>query len=123
MKEIVYLSDANEAELIVEEPEEYVETPAEMEEVFEGDVEVNTGLNKALDTYRKLIEKNEGLEPLTEKQQEALEKRIKEIESRLSSPCNFCGYRVKSIPLRVDPCLKNERIFCATNSWPAGVQC
>jgi len=81
LKEFGYLSDSNEVELIVEEPEEYVEAP-EVEEVFEGDVEVNTGLNKALDTYRKLIEKNEGLEPLTEKQQEALEKRIKEIESR-----------------------------------------
>lgn len=81
LKEIGYLSDSNEAEVIVEEPEEYVE-PQEVEEVFEGDVEVNTGLNKALDTYRKLIEKNEGLEPLTEKQQEALEKRIKEIEER-----------------------------------------
>lgn len=81
MKEIEYLSDANEAEVIVEEPEEYIE-PQEVEEVFDGDVEVNTGLNKALDTYRKLIEKNEGLEPLTEKQQEALEKRIKEIEAR-----------------------------------------
>ncbi|GKS67829.1 hypothetical protein YTPLAS73_13760 [Nitrosarchaeum sp.] len=80
MREFGYLSDSNEVELIVEEPEEYVETP-EDEEVFEGD-EVNTGLNKALDTYRKLIEKNEGQEPLTEKQQEALEKRIKEIESR-----------------------------------------
>lgn len=58
LKEIEYLSDANEAEVIVEEPEEYVE-PQEVEEVFDGDVEVNTGLNKALDTYRKLIEKNE----------------------------------------------------------------
>jgi DNA-directed RNA polymerase I, II, and III subunit RPABC2 len=77
----VYLSDANESELIVEEPEEFVE-PQETEEIFDGDIEVNTGLNKALDTYRKLIEKNEGSEPLTEKQQEALEKRIKEIESR-----------------------------------------
>ncbi|MGI0058033.1 MAG: DNA-directed RNA polymerase subunit K [Nitrosarchaeum sp.] len=75
------MSDVNEPELIVEEPEEYVETP-EAEEIFEGDIEVNTGLNKALDTYRKLIEKNEGLEPLTEKQQDALEKRIKEIEAR-----------------------------------------
>jgi len=81
LKEILYLSDPNEAELVVEEPEEFVETP-EVEEVFDGEIEVNTGLNKALDTYRKLIEKNEGLEPLTEKQQEALEKRIKEIESR-----------------------------------------
>ncbi|NJK78368.1 MAG: DNA-directed RNA polymerase subunit K, partial [Nanoarchaeota archaeon] len=51
MREFGYLSDSNEAELIVEEPEEYVE-PTEAEEVFEGDVEVNTGLNKALDTYR-----------------------------------------------------------------------
>ena len=81
MREFVYLSDVNEPELIVEEPEEYVEAP-EAEEIFEGDIEVNTGLNKALDTYRKLIEKNEGLEPLTEKQQDALEKRIKEIEAR-----------------------------------------
>jgi DNA-directed RNA polymerase I, II, and III subunit RPABC2 len=81
LKEFLYLSDPNEPELIVEEPEEFVEPP-EVEEVFEGDVEVNTGLNKALDTYRKLIEKNEGLEPLTEKQQDALEKRIKEIENR-----------------------------------------
>ncbi len=81
LREIVYLSDVNETEQIVEEPEEYVEAP-EVEEVFDGDVEVNTGLNKALDTYRKLIEKNEGLEPLTEKQQDALEKRIKEIENR-----------------------------------------
>jgi DNA-directed RNA polymerase I, II, and III subunit RPABC2 len=81
LKEFLYLSDPNEPELIVEEPEEFVEAP-EIEEVFEGDVEVNTGLNKALDTYRKLIEKNEGLEPLTEKQQDALEKRIKEIENR-----------------------------------------
>jgi len=81
LKEFLYLSDPNEAELVVEEPEEFVETP-EVEEVFDGEIEVNTGLNKALDTYRKLIEKNEGLEPLTEKQQEALEKRIKEIESR-----------------------------------------
>ena len=77
----MYLSDSNEAELIVEEPEEYVEAP-EVEEVFDGDVEINTGLNKALDTYRKLIEKNDGLEPLTEKEQNDLEKRIKEIEER-----------------------------------------
>ena len=43
----------------------------------------NVGLNKALDTYRKLIEKKpEGVDPLTEKEQENLEKRIKEIETR-----------------------------------------
>ena len=45
--------------------------------------EENAGLNKALDTYRKLIEKKpEGADPLTEKEQEDLEKRIKEIETR-----------------------------------------
>jgi DNA-directed RNA polymerase I, II, and III subunit RPABC2 len=45
--------------------------------------EENVGLNKALDTYRKLIEKKpEGVDPLTEKEQENLEKRIKEIETR-----------------------------------------
>jgi DNA-directed RNA polymerases I, II, and III subunit RPABC2 len=43
----------------------------------------NAGLSKALDTYRKLIEKKpEGVDPLTEKEQENLEKRIKEIETR-----------------------------------------
>jgi DNA-directed RNA polymerases I, II, and III subunit RPABC2 len=80
LREFVYLSDVNESELI-EEPEEIVESQ-ETEEIFDGDIEINTGLNKALDTYRKLIEKNDGLEPLTEKQQETLEKRIKEIEAR-----------------------------------------
>ena len=65
------MSNANETELA--EP---------VEEVLEIEPEENAGLNKALDTYRKLIEKNEGKEPLTEKEQEALEKRIKEIEAR-----------------------------------------
>ena len=66
------MSDATETELV--EPIE--------EETLEVEPEENAGLNKALDTYRKLIEKNEGKEPLTEKEQEALEKRIKEIEQR-----------------------------------------
>jgi DNA-directed RNA polymerase I, II, and III subunit RPABC2 len=52
--------------------------------IEESEVETNLGLNKALDTYRKLIEKNvdNALEPLTEKQQVKLENRIKEIEER-----------------------------------------
>jgi DNA-directed RNA polymerase I, II, and III subunit RPABC2 len=75
------LSDPNEVEVVVDEPEEIFEAP-ETEEIFDVDIEVNTGLNKALDTYRKLIEKNEGGESLNEKQQDALEKRIKEIEAR-----------------------------------------
>ena len=44
----------------------------------------NLGLNKALDTYRKLIEKNVNneLDPLSEKEQANLENKIKEIEHR-----------------------------------------
>lgn len=67
-----YLSEVNEAELV---------EPIESEEL-EIEPEVNAGLNKALDTYRKLIEKNENKEPLTEKEQENLEKKIKEIQDR-----------------------------------------
>lgn len=72
-----YLSDTSNAEL---------ETPENVQEVtdVEGialEPEENAGLNKALDTYRKLIEKNDG-EPLTEKQQKDLEKRLEEIKGR-----------------------------------------
>lgn len=72
LKKFSYLSDANETELI-EAPQ-----PEELDE----DVEENAGLNKALDTYRKLIDRKDLVEPLTEKEQESLEKRIKEIENR-----------------------------------------
>ena len=67
-----YLSEVNEAELV---------EPIESEEL-ELEPEVNAGLNKAIDTYRKLIKKNENKEPLTEKEQEELEKKIKEIQDR-----------------------------------------
>ena len=43
-------------------------------------VEENAGLNKALETYRKLIEKKDGVEPLTEKEQENLEKKSKKLK-------------------------------------------
>ncbi|NNM03123.1 MAG: DNA-directed RNA polymerase subunit K [Nitrosopumilus sp.] len=76
LRKFCYLSDVKEAPLLdVPQTEEVVETP-------EDTAESNAGLNKALDTYRKLIEKKGGLEPLSEKDQESLEKRIKEIESR-----------------------------------------
>jgi DNA-directed RNA polymerase I, II, and III subunit RPABC2 len=42
----------------------------------------NVGLNKALDAYRKLIEKKVDAEPLTEKEQENLEKKLLEIQER-----------------------------------------
>ena len=50
--------------------------------IEEPEVETNLGLTKALDTYRKIIEKKNGVEVLTEKEQEGLDKRIKEIEER-----------------------------------------
>lgn len=71
-----YLSDSN-AEM--GPPEDSHEQLSDEE--ISSEPEENAGLNKALDTYRKLIEKNDG-EPLTEQQQEDLEKKIKEIESR-----------------------------------------
>ncbi|MCV0400760.1 MAG: DNA-directed RNA polymerase subunit K [Nitrosopumilus sp.] len=64
----------------VEEPE-LIEAP-QPEEDLDAEVEENAGLNKALDTYRKLIDRKDLVEPLTEKEQDNLEKRIKEIEER-----------------------------------------
>ena len=76
MKIFGYLSDTSNTELELPEnaapSSSAIDMPAEEE---------NAGLDKALDTYRKLIEKNDG-EPLTDDQQEDLENRLKEIESR-----------------------------------------
>jgi DNA-directed RNA polymerase I, II, and III subunit RPABC2 len=73
LRKFPYLANVKEPELI-EAP------PAEEEE--DAEVEENVGLNKALDTYRKLIDRKDLVEPLTEKEQENLEKKIKEIENR-----------------------------------------
>ena len=64
----------------VKEPK-LLEAP-QVEETVEDGVEENAGLNKALDTYRKLIDRKDLVEPLTEKEQNNLEERIKEIENR-----------------------------------------
>lgn len=64
------MSDSNEQELVVETPDGAEAVPEE--------TEADAGLTKALDTYRKLIEADE----LSESQQAALEKKIKEIEGR-----------------------------------------
>ena len=72
------MSDANNTEAVAVAEEEIQAT----EDVAEAEVETNAGLNKALDTYRKLIEKKVDAEPLTEKEQDDLEKKIKEIETR-----------------------------------------
>ncbi|MEK0330168.1 MAG: DNA-directed RNA polymerase subunit K [Nitrosopumilus sp.] len=57
---------------VVESPETEVESEV---------TEENTGLTKALDTYRKLYEKK-GADPLSEKELDNLQKRIDSIESR-----------------------------------------
>ena len=69
----MYLSSSKEPKLVTSESE-----------VAESESDTNFGLNKALDTYRKLIEKNvkNPAEPLSEKEQSNLENRIKEIEER-----------------------------------------
>lgn len=59
------------------EKTELLEAPELQEEP-----DVNAGLDKALETYRKLIDRKDLEEPLTEKEQDSLEKRIKEIEER-----------------------------------------
>ncbi len=78
------MSNVNESESIVSDPveSESIEAPQPDEDVLDLVVEENAGLNKALDTYRKLIDRKDLVEPLTEKEQGALEKRIKEIEER-----------------------------------------
>lgn len=68
-----YLSDVNDSDFL---------EASQSANVLEVEPEENAGLNKALDTYRKLIEKKGGLEALTEKEQDDLENRIKEIEGR-----------------------------------------
>ncbi|MDH5463751.1 MAG: DNA-directed RNA polymerase subunit K [Nitrosopumilus sp.] len=75
------MSDAEEVEVLEVPESEVLEVP-ESEELLDLEPEENAGLNKALDTYRKLIEKKDGIEPLSEKEQNDLEKRIKEIEER-----------------------------------------
>ena len=60
----------------------YLPVTKDPELIEESEVETNVGLNKALDNYRKIIEKKNGVEVLTEKEQEGLEKKLKEIEER-----------------------------------------
>ncbi len=67
------MSDVKEPELIA---------ASQSDEPADAEPEENAGLNKALDTYRKLIDRKDLAEPLTEKEQDNLEKKIKEIEAR-----------------------------------------
>ena len=102
-----YLSTVKETKLSkTKESEEVVEETVEIqepEEVVE-EIEENPGLTKALDTYRKLIEKKGGKDPdmLTEKEQESLEKRISEIEER-----EVIDKVVEHEPVEI-PCVKEK---------------
>jgi DNA-directed RNA polymerases I, II, and III subunit RPABC2 len=73
LRKFLYLSKPEEPQLVTPESES-----------LETEADPNLGLNKALDTYRKLIEKNTSnpTEPLSDKEQSNLEDRIKEIEER-----------------------------------------
>lgn len=79
LREIRYLSEVEEPEVV--ETSEPIEEP-EVEEVAETELEVNVGLDKALATYRKLTEGGKDAEPLTEKEQAELEKKLEEIQNR-----------------------------------------
>jgi DNA-directed RNA polymerase I, II, and III subunit RPABC2 len=74
LRKFCYLSKTEEIK-VVESPE--TEAVSEVSEV----TEENAGLNKALDTYRKLFEKK-GADPLSEKELDNLQKRIDNIEGR-----------------------------------------
>ncbi len=85
LREFLYLSGANKLSKPKETKLEVPEEPKlDTAEEVSDEVDPNVGLNKALDTYRKLIEKNTDnpTEPLTDKEQSNLENRIKEIEER-----------------------------------------
>ncbi|RNJ76459.1 MAG: DNA-directed RNA polymerase subunit K [Nitrosopumilus sp. B06] len=70
-------------------------------EVDDAIIEENLGLNKALDTYRKIVEKKEG-ESRGEKEQDNLDKKIKEIEDR-----EVVEKVTEHIPVEI-PCEKNK---------------
>lgn len=81
------MSEATEPEIVTDQEEEREDEEPELfsapdEEIIPGgeevEVEVNAGLTKAIATYRKLFESKE----LSEKEKDALEKRVKEIEDR-----------------------------------------
>jgi len=92
LRKFSYLSDVKEPELI----------EATAPEELDAEVEENAGLNKALDTYRKLIDRKDLAEPLTEKEQDNLEKRIEEIEAR-----EVVEKIEEHVPVEI-PCEKNK---------------
>gem|GEM_PF-122853 len=87
---------------------------------LEVEPDVNAGLDKALETYRKLIDRKDLVEPLTDKEQDSLEKRIKEIEERevvekieeheaVEIPCEKNKITIGPPTLRLDKALETYR--------------
>jgi len=72
------------------------------EEDPDSKVNENAGLTKALETYRKLVDRKDLVEPLTEKEQENLQKKIDEIEKR-----EVVDKIVEHDPVEI-PCEKNK---------------
>ena len=70
-------------------------------EVDDAIIEENLGLNKALDTYRKIVEKKEG-ETRSEKEEDNLDKKIKEIADR-----EVVEKVTEHVPVEI-PCEKNK---------------
>jgi len=87
---LVLLSNSEDTEMVESDDSQEIVESSESSEIVESSespeiestIEVNTGLNKALATYRKLTEGGKDAEPLTDQQVAALEKRLSEIENR-----------------------------------------
>ena len=70
-------SESNKQKLAVDK-----EVEEQVSESLEIEPKTNAGLTNAIDTYRKLIEKKNGVDPLTEKEQADLEKKLASMEDR-----------------------------------------
>jgi len=93
LRKIWYLAKSEETQL--------VDVP-KTEEDSDSKVNENAGLVKALETYRKLVDRKDLVEPLTEKEQENLQKKIDEIENR-----EVVEEIVEHDPVEI-PCEKNK---------------
>lgn len=94
------MSDSNVSKLL--DPPE-VDVPNAESHDAELDAEHDVGLNKALETYRKLMEKKDGDRPLTDEEKDAMERRLEEIKDR-----DVVEKVVKHEPVEI-PC-KNEKV-------------
>ena len=78
----VYLSGVNEREEAYSSDVAASDIESNTGSVAESDSDENLGLSKALDTYRKLVEKKDDDVPLTDEEKDLLEQKINEIKDR-----------------------------------------